>query len=918
MCEKARIKNRPYIYLFLSALLILSLLFVWRWHTNANKRQVLLIHSFDDQYIWKHDFNKGVKDCFKSHRMSVDIQIFYLNAEYLFAEQEKETLQLLLEQYVESPPDLIIVCDDRATHSLLQTNHPLSFSVPIVYCGVDYLDPSLLENHTNVTGITDKPDFAKCYQLGRQLFGRISDIIMVAEDEANYGHEAIRDAKQQLQNLPNLTHVYESYLTHTEVDTLANPRAVVNPFTLHIERIEQLSGNELRRVLFYQLNSFCILPKWSNFYSTLTRMGTAPFLMINNEGFGDGRLGGYMIPGYQLTWEAADIGVEILRQGIRPCDIPVRQGEQYPVFDWEQLLFWKIDPKVLPEGAIIPNMPFSVRHRNPLIAISLIVVSFIVLFVSLLGRLYRRESRNKRFLQKDLLREQKEVELTMNSLQEGVISIDTNGIVLSINNAAISWLHLDPSQSYIGYSAWTLFDIQEKNNPNYLKDLLESMSQTTGQSERLHNMAYTVTSNHKVFPVAGRVSSLDENGLSTGIVVSFRDITAEYTQKEYLNLSLISGDIFAWNYNSQTLSICFDESFFRLIGYPEEWMTKVDDEGLRQVNVRQMGQMVHEEDLDAFQEALRGVLHGESLSVSKAIRIFNNHTQEYQWWEYRASSKEGFGNDETLHLFGVCVNVDAFKQTESELIRMRDEAERSDEMKGLFLANMSHEVRTPLNAIVGFSSLLIDNQDLDPEERKEFIFIINENCRLLLNLINEILDISRIESGIEFREEVCDLNQVVQEVVSMNQVAKPKELELVLEMPEMPVYMISDAFRLKQLLGNLLENAYKFTKAGTVWIGYHPDESEEHIIFRVKDTGVGISQENIRDIFERFYKTDDFVQGGGLGLPIVEEIIKRFGGDISVDSTLGEGSEFRVTLPWVKTITGIQSELLTETELLDE
>ena len=212
---------------------------------------------------------------------------------------------------------------------------------------------------------------------------------------------------------------------------------------------------------------------------------------------------------------------------------------------------------------------------------------------------------------------------------------------------------------------------------------------------------------------------------------------------------------------------------------------------------------------------------------------------------------------------------------------------------------MSHEIRTPLNAIVGFSDLLSDTSGFTSEEIAQFIGTINKNCGLLLALINDILDLSRIESGtMEFMFAEHNLPLLLKTVHDSQRLNMPPGVELVLRMPESDKkYLTTDNVRLQQVVNNLINNAAKFTSSGFITFGYEDDEFPGYTRIFVEDTGVGISEEGIRHIFERFYKVDNFTQGAGLGLSICQTIIERLNGTISVTSEVGKGTRFTVRLP---------------------
>ena len=241
----------------------------------------------------------------------------------------------------------------------------------------------------------------------------------------------------------------------------------------------------------------------------------------------------------------------------------------------------------------------------------------------------------------------------------------------------------------------------------------------------------------------------------------------------------------------------------------------------------------------------------------------------------------------------ICINYDITELKDSQLKRER--AEELDRLKSAFLANMSHEIRTPLNAIVGFSQLLAETDD--PEERHEFVEIIDSNNRMLLQLISDILDLAKIESGtMDFKFADMSIKEVINEIVTSFRIKKPDNVALIApkDSPECQIY--SDRMRLTQVISNFLNNAIKYTSEGCITLAYEIIGDE--IKFSVTDTGDGMSQEIQAHIFDRFYKGNTFKQGTGLGLSICETIVNRLGGRIGVNSELGKGSTFWFTHPY--------------------
>lgn len=245
------------------------------------------------------------------------------------------------------------------------------------------------------------------------------------------------------------------------------------------------------------------------------------------------------------------------------------------------------------------------------------------------------------------------------------------------------------------------------------------------------------------------------------------------------------------------------------------------------------------------------------------------------------------------------------KQAQNDLVKQNkilevalEKAKESDRMKSAFLANMSHEIRTPLNAIVGFSNLLNTDIELEKEERTEFLKLINTNSDLLLKLINDILDLSRIESGrMAFSFNDYNLNELIHNIYSTYQMMIPPGVRLFIEIPETPVVIHTDKHRLMQVITNFLNNAIKFTNEGYIKVGYSFNPESQLVQIFVEDTGKGIAKEKQTAVFERFTKLDEFAKGTGLGLSICKVIIERFSGEITVSSEEGIGSRFTVILP---------------------
>ena len=306
---------------------------------------------------------------------------------------------------------------------------------------------------------------------------------------------------------------------------------------------------------------------------------------------------------------------------------------------------------------------------------------------------------------------------------------------------------------------------------------------------------------------------------------------------------------------------------------------------------------MHPEDRKRFLDFYDEVRDGKRRHFQGEMRIRRPGTKnEWNWVSSNVMVTNYKLEENEIEIIGINYDITELKETEAELIQARDKAEMMDRLKSAFLANMSHEIRTPLNAIVGFSDLLVETEELS--ERQEYIKIVRENNDLLLQLISDILDLSKIEAGtFEFTSGDVDVNLLCEDIVrSMGMKAK-EEVELVLD-NHLPVcHVISDRNRIHQVISNFVNNAMKFTSEGSIHVGYKLKDGE--LEFYVEDTGIGIEKEQLPHIFERFVKLNSFVHGTGLGLSICQSIVEQLGGRIGVDSEKGKGSRFWFTIPGV-------------------
>ena len=354
------------------------------------------------------------------------------------------------------------------------------------------------------------------------------------------------------------------------------------------------------------------------------------------------------------------------------------------------------------------------------------------------------------------------------------------------------------------------------------------------------------------------------------------------SEKETLALAIEGSDTFAWKLEND--HFVFEKEF---------WISQ--KMSAKSLGFEELLSFMHPDHWDE--------VRGYWKNISKAGKVVSQvrcdfNEKGYQWWEFRYKTIQLPGGG--YKAAGLLLNIQAIKDREQELEEARLLAEKA-ELKQSFLANMSHEIRTPLNAIVGFSNILALDDDVSPEERLEYIGSINKNSDLLLKLINDILELSRIESGyMSFEYEKCLVSELVDSIYMTHQMLIPEQLEFIKELDAVQVEVTVDKGRLTQVITNFLNNASKFTKTGYIKLGYRYLSESDRVAIYVEDTGRGIELSEQKMIFSRFYKQDEFSQGAGLGLSICQVIVEKLRGKIELWSEPGKGSRFTVVLPGVK------------------
>ena len=355
-----------------------------------------------------------------------------------------------------------------------------------------------------------------------------------------------------------------------------------------------------------------------------------------------------------------------------------------------------------------------------------------------------------------------------------------------------------------------------------------------------------------------------------------------------LSLMLEAGNVFPWFADIVSGKIEIGDELFKAYGVDRK---EFHDDFFRMTT---FVASIYPDDRGIFEAIYNRLLAGESCKIDLELRLDLLNTGEYKWVDLKGVAQEFDERGKVTKVLGFIADIQKRRDDEQALIEAKHRAEESDRLKSAFLANVSHEIRTPLNAIVGFSEVIAHTES--ECEREEYLDIVKANSNLLLHLINDILDLSRIESGkMEFIDENIQMDELCEELRQMHQMRIKNDVKIIFERPAASLTIVSDSHRLRQLYSNLISNAIKYTEKGAITFGYKlkGDMMEGY----VRDSGSGIPAEKLNNVFGRFEKLDLLKQGFGLGLSICKSILDKMGGEIWVESELGVGSCFYFLIP---------------------
>lgn len=851
--------------------------------TPLEIRRVLFVSSYHPEQVWERKVLNGVRKQLERTEYNIDLRVVYLDSKRLTSTEVRNSLLEAQLREIKGKLDLIIVLDEEANKALFSLDIPLVKETPIVFCGVMQYSKKL--GFDQVTGVICAIDYEQLFLLGRKLFPEAQKVYVFSDlSGAGRVHEAL--ARQQLSKYS------ERFPIIFAGDTISN----VNSFIKELQEVYPLS--------------FVILTTWQHgkrgvyldpdiYYSMYAHECPVPIFTVMDNGLGKGIFGGMVTFADQMGVMAGKIGKRILN-GEQAKAIPIDTVRPVPVFDENQLKRWQVERKDLPGKSLIINERdvFWRTYGNYIwIAGVVFVLLLLLVLVLVLSHLRYREMLHRSvFLEQSALRMaemlKKKTEIlsnTLSSMSEGILVVDKTLRVIELNHASVVGLGCEGN--VIGKSLKEICEINRDQVGDGIEDFVRKVMRENKRRELALNTVL-ISCGVPVQQVTGSVSPLlNENGDVNGAVIMLRDVTREWQQQTFLRISINALQAYSWCYDMDNNIMTIGESFSK-------------DEALNRdlSTIEKYMAHIHPDDRGELLTCLKGIAKGELKEFVVVFRVDYLYPGEYRWLENRGvvESVEMSDGRKAKYVYGMGIDINRYKVAEEEMAVAMGKAEESDRLKSAFVANISHEIRTPLNSIVGFANLMVE-EGISSEERKLSSDMITNNSLTLLGLLDDVLDLSRLEAGMDkvfFSE--CDLHFLVHSMLDIGHLNMVQGVKLINEGPQEGLWVMTDEVKLTKVFMNLIGNAKKFTTQGHIVVGAKVTSDDAWVECWVKDTGIGISPENLEHIFDRFYKVNEFKQGTGLGLSICGAIIELLEGQIWVESTLGEGTTFYFRIPYQK------------------
>lgn len=873
----------------------LSCLFLFFQLFAREHKEVLLINSYNSRFPTFFQQINGVRSVLDHENIHVDIE--FMDSKRFVDKKVRDLFMKLLSLKLSESEryDAVIASDDNAFNFVLKYQDSLFKNIPIVFCGVNNVDKAIEQNkNPYVTGIVEYTSVKETIELILRLFPQAKNIYAI-KDSSYTGDAGIKD-------------YYSVSGLFREVEFNAIDLSKLS-FEEYKKTLREIPYDA--PVLFFSAYHDCNnnVIDFDQSLLILDENLKSPVFHLWEHGLGKGIFGGKMISQYEQGKEAALIVCRILAGEPVASIKVVEHSPNLFMFDYNQLVKYDVNLKDLPKGSVIINKPetFFEKNRGFIIGVAF-VFCFLILFIFvLLINIYKRRRTevalkkqnieysilNKKYKKQyeELVLEKKKTEeeerrfsqlFNEHSAVQLVIEYET-GIIYDANVAA--------SKFY----GWSIEELKEMNINDIDTMSLEEIKKVIEKvdSGDIHLELKNKKANGDIVDVEVFISivTLFSKRFFYSIIFDISDKKKNEQQIRLLSRSVEQSPVGVIIMKKGGCIEYVNPAFTTISGYEP-----------KDVIGQNPAMLKSSYESDNVMGNLWNTIASGQTWVGE---IENENKKGKKYWVNVAVSPIYDKNKEISNFVAVSEDITDKKRIIEDLIIEKEKAEEANRLKTEFLHNMSHEVRTPMNGIIGFSQML-NNENASMEEKESYIKIIQENAYRLLHIIDDILEISRLQANqVEVNNESFCVNALLYELYSAFKariLEKNVSFKVKNNLEDDNSYIITDKEKINKILINLLNNALKFTSSGDIEIGYILKEKD--IVFYVKDTGIGILPDKINEIFDRFSQEEKALsrktEGLGLGLPIARELAHLLGGTLTVESEKGRGSTFYLTVPYEK------------------
>jgi len=870
--------------------------------SEINSDYILLINPDAESCAWGHMLIPSIQDELIKRYPGLEVKVEYMYSLGITSEEGVNDFKTSLFKKYATPPKYLMLFESDSygvlheeidrnwgenVPTLLLTREDfigdLSYYIEkkaIPEAEKTYLK-DIAESRNNLTVIYNLFDIPGSIAIMKQMFPDMNKLVFVTDNRYISAENRAEVERTVKANYPGMT-----------VENLTPDKLTTDQLITKFLETEKRS-----KILYFtwfnnELTGDKDLILQTNAYRIFSLYVSSPVFTINDVGLKESGMLGGSYTRYEQVMSTTLSAIDDIIAG-KPLKKTIFPPVPVPTFNYLAMLNHGIKESALPSGSYLYNRPLSFLERNRNLILGLAVIlglSFILMRVILLLKTRKMQDKEIKLLEKysDLFNNMpigyQQEQLIYNAAGEPV-----DYIVKDVNPSFEE--QLTAKEEVLGIKG-------SETNPEIIPELMSLFKTLIKDRNKKINLAYYHKQTDRYFSLIMSMSSTPDC-----IDMFFVDNTELYktqrllqTVNNKLSMSIDIANITPWRWDLENKTILCD------VNKPIELGANTTLREEKTITIPQHDYLcrIHDEDRPGVKQNYYELLEGRTNNIRCEFRIANTNRHgitTWDWVEVRATVEKRDENGQPAILMGSSVTITDRKNIEQELLQAKEKAEESNRLKSAFLANMSHEIRTPLNAIVGFSNILATTDT--EEDKKEYVKIIENNNNVLLQLISDILDLSKLEAGtLEFHYSDVDLNTLMEEIREATQDRAAKGVRVLFDNWIPDCYISTEKIRLTQLLSNMLSNANKFTTEGEIRFGYklHPGNK---LYFYVSDTGCGISEEQKEKIFGRFVKLNHFVQGTGLGLSLCQMIAQRMDGEIGVESEVGKGTTFWFTIPFL-------------------